>query len=126
MLLSILKWIVIALSLLNAGYMAFDGTKALVTGDYVRPSTGEYAGQIGPWHKLVQKIGINPMSTFMKSIFVLFGVIGLAITIAYACNVSWGWQAMLIFNICCTWNLILGTASSVLQIILLFILRAVR
>ncbi|MFI5205293.1 MAG: hypothetical protein ACHQF2_12415, partial [Flavobacteriales bacterium] len=72
------------------------------------------------------KIGIDPMSTFMKSVFVLFGLVGLFITIAFAYNVEWGWKAMLVFNICCTWNLIFGTASSVLQIILLMVLRVVK
>jgi len=46
--------------------MAFDGTRALIVGDYIRPQTGEYAGQLGPWAKLVRKIGIAPESTFMK------------------------------------------------------------
>jgi len=114
------------MSLLNAGYMTFDGTKAILTGDYIRPKTGEYAGQLGPWTKLVQKIGINPMSTFMKCIFVFFGIAGLILTTCFALNVEWAWKAMLIFNICCLWNLFFGTASSLLQIILLVIIRLVR
>ena len=106
--------------------MTFDGTKALVTGDYVRPASGEYKGQLGPWSKLVTKIGIDPMSTFMKSVFVFFGLVGLCITLAFAYNVEWGWKAMLVFNLCCVWNLIFGTASSVLQIILLIALRMIK
>ncbi|HYG53407.1 MAG TPA: hypothetical protein VD905_21065, partial [Flavobacteriales bacterium] len=126
MLPAILKYIIIFLSLLNAGYMAFDGTRALVTGDYIRPKSGEYAGQLGPWTKLVTKIGIDPMSTFMKGIFVLFGLAGLFITSCFALNYEWSWKAMLIFNICCVWNLFFGTVSSILQIILLLILRFIK
>jgi len=106
--------------------MAFDGTKALVTGDYIRPKSGEYAGQLGPWTKLVEKIGIDPMSILMKSIFLLFGVAGLIITIGFATNADWGWKAMLIFNICCVWNLFLGTTSSMFQVILLLLLRMLK
>jgi hypothetical protein len=122
----VIKWAVVVLSLLNSGYMAFDGTRALVTGDYIRPKTGEYAGQLGPWSTLVKKVGINPMSVFMKSVFVAFGIIGLCITVAFALNISWSYRAMLVFNICSAWNLMFGTVSSVLQIILLLILRAIR
>jgi hypothetical protein len=78
----LLKYLILFLAFLNAGYMAFDGTKALVTGDYIRPKTGEYAGQLGPWTKLVTKIGIDPMSTLMKSIFLVFGIAGLIINTA--------------------------------------------
>ena len=33
-------WLVMALVLLNGGWMAFDGGRALVVGDYVTPKTG--------------------------------------------------------------------------------------
>ncbi len=123
---TILKWIITILAFVNAGYMTYDGAKALITGDYIRPKTGEYAGQLGPWTKLVEKIGIDPMSIFMKSIFVFYGIAGLIITIAFAFNVPWSWKAMLIYNICSGWQLFFGTANSVLQIILLLILRVVK
>ena len=126
MLPTILKIIIIVLGLLNAGYMTLDGTRALIKGDYIRPASGEYAGQLGPWSKLVEKIGIDPMSTTMKTIFVLFGLTGLIITIAFALGKPWAWKAMLIFNICTLWNLFMGTFSSILQLILLVVLRILR
>lgn len=122
----IIKWIIVFFSVLNTGYMLFDGMKALVTGDYIRSKNGEYAGQLGPWTKLVEKIGIDPMSAFMKSVFVLFGVVGLIITVGFAAEAEWGWKAMLIFNICCLWNLFLGTASSMFQVILLLMFRMLK
>ncbi|MFZ5553106.1 MAG: hypothetical protein ACOZCO_08335 [Bacteroidota bacterium] len=126
MALAVIKWIIVVLSLLNAGYMAVDGTKALTTGDYFRPSSGEYAGQLGPWTKLVEKIGIDPMSALMKSIFLVFGLAGLFITVAFAMNVSWSFKALLLFNIFCLWNLFFGTASCALQMILLLVYRWMR
>lgn len=125
MLATILKWLVVVLAFINTGYMTFDGTKAIITGDYIRPKTGEYAGQLGPWSKLAEKIGINPMSTLMKSIFILYGIVGLILTICLALDITWAWKAMMIYNICSIWNLFFGTASCILQIILLIIIRLV-
>lgn len=122
----ILKWLIIVLAVFNYGYMTYDGTRAMIKGDYLRPKTGEYAGQLGPWNVLVKKIGIDPMSALMKLIFIFFGITGLIITVCFALNVSWAWKAMLIFNICSAWNLFFGTASSILQIILLVMLRTIR
>jgi hypothetical protein len=123
---SIIKGILVLLSFLNASYMLFDGARALVKGDYIRPQSGEYAGQLGPWSKLVPKIGIDPMSGLMKSIFVIFGISGLIVTAGFAFNAEWGWKAMLIYNICCLWNLFFGTASSLLQIVLLIVLKILK
>ncbi len=126
MLAGILKWIIVIMSLLNAGYMTYDGARALMTGDYLRPKSGEYAGQLGPWSRLVEKIGIDPMSPLMKSTFLIFGIAGLFITVAFILNLSWAWNAMLIFNICCLWNLFMGTFSSIMQIVLLITMRFLR
>jgi hypothetical protein len=114
------------LSFVSSAYMTYDGTRALVKGDYIRPETGEYAGQLGPWSKLVEKIGIDPMSVAIKVIFILFGLAGLIITTSFMMNVSWAWKAMIIYNVCCVWNLFFGTASSILQIILLMVMRFVK
>lgn len=59
-------WLIVALALLEASWMAFDGTRALIVGDYVTPKTGAYAGQLGPWANVVQRLGIHPRSTSMK------------------------------------------------------------
>ena len=123
MLATILKWIVILLAVLNSGYMVFDGTRALITGDYIRPKSGEYAGQLGPWTKAVEKVGLDPMSTLMKSVFVIWGLAGLIIAICYALGVSWAWNGMMVFNICSLWYLFMGTGSSILQIILLLVIH---
>ncbi len=68
MLAVILKWTIILLAVLNFGYMLFDGSGALIKGDYIRPTRGEYAGQLGPWSKLVKAIGIKPRIYYHESI----------------------------------------------------------
>lgn len=117
----ILKWIIVLLAAVNFGFMAFDGARALVTGDYIRPKTGSYAGQLGPWSKLVQKLGIDPMSAFMKVVFVLWGITGLILAACFALGKAWSWKWLLIVNICSLWYLFAGTFSSALQIVLLLI-----
>lgn len=123
MLVSILKWVVVVSASINFGFMAFDGTRALVIGDYIRPQSGEYAGQLGPWSKLVSAIGIDPESDLMKTTFVLLGIIGIGLTACFAFNVDWAWQALLVMSIGTLWYLVPGTALSVLQITLLLVIR---
>lgn len=119
----IIKWIIVFLAIMNFGFMAFDGSRALIKGDYIRPQSGQYAGQLGLWSKLVKAIGINPESTTMKSVFLIWGIAGLIITFCYIFNVSWAKNGLIIMNILSLWYLVPGTITSVLQIILLFIRR---
>jgi hypothetical protein len=58
-----LRWAVVVLAVLEAGWMVFDGARALVVGDYVTPSSGEYAGKLGPWAGLASALGVEPRST---------------------------------------------------------------
>ena len=83
------NWIIVILVAFTAGWMLFDGTRALIVGDYVTPQSGEYAGQLGPWSNPVQAIGIEPRSTLMKSIFVLYGLIALAVAVCFAFGLAW-------------------------------------
>jgi hypothetical protein len=119
----IIKWIIIVMGLVNGAYMTFDGAKALITGDYLRPKEGEYAGQLGPWTKIVEPLGIDPMGAFMKSVFLVYGIAWLAVTACFILGFPWSWKAMLVLNILTLWNLFFGTASSAVQIVLLVILR---
>jgi len=122
----IFSWIVIVLALLDGGFMAFDGTRALLVGDYIRPQSGEYAGQLGPWSKLASKIGIDPESTLMKLIFAIYGFAWVVVIACFALKKPWAWNAMLIFAAASIWYLWIGTVSSILQIILLLIIRFMK
>lgn len=120
---TIFSWIVIVLALLDGGFMALDGTRALIVGDYIRPQTGEYAGQLGPWAKLARQVGINPESTLMKMIFALYGFAWIFVIVCFALKRPWAWNAMLIFAAASVWYLWMGTLSSILQIIFLLVIR---
>lgn len=120
---AILKWCIVLLAVLQFGFMAFDGSRALIKGDYIRPKTGEYAGQLGPWSHIVSTIGINPEGNFMKILFVVWGIIGLWFTYRFIRNPQAALMPLLLLDVCSLWYLVMGTASSIIQIVLLIILR---
>ncbi len=114
-----LRWFVLLLAVIEGGWLAFDGGRALVVGDYVTPSTGRFAGQLGPWSKIVSAIGIAPRSTLMKSIHFVLGATWLAVMVFFACRFQWAWWGMLGCAIAALWYLPFGTLLSLTQIILL-------
>jgi hypothetical protein len=114
-------WLVVLLALSEAGYMIVDGLRALMIGDYLTPSSGEYAGQLGPWAHLVAAIGIEPRSALMKSIFVGFGFIWLGVIACFAAQRKWAWRTMLAFAVGSLWYLVVGTLTSMIVVGLLFV-----
>ena len=64
---------VLVLVIIEAGWLAFDGTRALIVGDFITPKSGPYAGQLGPWHHLAQLAGLDPRGTPVKVIFTVYG-----------------------------------------------------
>ena len=123
MLFEIIIWSISILAFINYGFMAYDGSRGLILGDYVRPKKGPYAGQLGPWSNLVQRIGIDPGSTLMKVIFLLWGLAGIGITLAFFLKVEGSWNLQLGLAIATLWYLVPGTILSVLQVVLLLLLR---
>lgn len=111
-----LRWVILALALAEAGWLAFDGARALIAGDYVTPSSGPYAGQLGPWAELVRAIGIDPRSTFMKSVHAGLGVAWLVIAAAFALQRSRAWTGMLVCAVLALWYLPIGTILGIAQI----------
>jgi hypothetical protein len=103
--------------------MAFDGARAFLVGDYVTATSGMYAGQLGPWSKVVRAVGIEPRSYFMKAIFVIYGLAWIFISERFAQGLSWTWLAMFIAAIGTLWYLPFGTVSSLVQITLLILLK---
>jgi hypothetical protein len=123
MLVSFVKSLIILFAGLNYGFMSFDGIRALTLGDYIRPKTGEYAGRLGPWSEVVQAVGVNPESILMKVIFCCYGIIGIVSVIAFMIDKNWAKKVLLIMSFASLWYLVPGTILSVLQIILIPLLR---
>ena len=121
-----MKWIIIILVTLSAGWMLADGLRALTLGNYFTQSSGEYAGQLGPWAILVQAIGIEPRSTFMKIVFVVYGIAALIAVTGFALNQPWGRNSLIAAALLGLWYLPIGTAANIVAIILLFLNRRVN
>lgn len=117
------RWLIVALATLEAGWMIFDGARALVVGDYVTPQSEEYAGQLGPWAALVAAIGIDPRSTAMKLAFVVYGVAWLVVVGAYAMQRPWARTGMIAAAAGSLWYLVVGSIVSALQLALLLVPR---
>ena len=120
-----LRWVVVVLALVESGWLAFDGGRALIVGDYITPGSGPHAGELGPWSKLVSAVGIEPRSTLMKSIHVLLGSVWLVAIAGYVAGLPYAWSAMVGCAALGLWYLPLGTVLGLLQLVLL-LLPAVR
>jgi hypothetical protein len=105
--------------------MVIDGSRALVVGSYITPKSGQHQGRLGPWAGLVRRLGIDPEGKPMKWLFVLYGLAWLAIVVAFLLEAPWAWAAMVIAAAASLWYLMIGTVTSLLVLVLLF-LPAVR
>lgn len=114
-----LGWIVVVLATIEAGWLAFDGAHALITGDYITPSSGAFAGQLGPWAKLVSTLGVDPRSTLMKVAHVLIGAVWLGVIATFIFRTPWSWAGMIACAALGLWYLPVGTLFSMTQIVLL-------
>ena len=114
-----MNWVVVAVLAIVGGFMTFDGIRALTLGDYLTPSKGEYAGQLGPWSRLVEAVGVDPRSTGMKVAFAVIGNIHLlaAVMVVTGVSPSAGWLALLA-AVLGLWYLPFGTVGSVIVLIL--------
>ncbi len=119
-------WVVAALVLVTGGWMLFDGTRALIVGDFVTPSRGEYAGQLGPWSRLVTAVGLDPRSTAVKLVFVAYGLAYLLALAALLLHVAGAWIAVLVLAIAGLWYLPIGTLTNLAVIALLLLTPALR
>ena len=118
-----MKWVIAVLVAFTAGYMLFDGVHALTKGDYITPSEGDHAGQLGPWAGLVESVGIDPHSTLMKTIFVAYGFSALVGVTGYLTHQPWGRSALLLMSVLGLWYMPIGTAINIIVLMLLFLKR---
>jgi hypothetical protein len=115
------RWIILMLALSMGGWMAFDGVRALLVGNYITPKTGARAGQLGPWSHIVSAIGIEPRSSLMKCIFVAYGLAWLAMLASFALGARGAGRAMLVLALASLWYVPLGTVFSIVIILLLLV-----
>jgi hypothetical protein len=118
-----MKWIIVILIILSAGWMFADGLRALVLGDYVTPASGEYAGELGPWATVLKTAGLEPRSTVIKTIFVLYGVTSFIAVTGFATDQPWGRNFLIVMAVLGLWYLPIGTGTNMIALIFLFLFR---
>src|SRR5215216_677070 len=92
--------LILMLTVIEAGWMSLDGVRALIVGSFVTPSSGPYAGQVGPWRVFAIGLGIAPNGRLMHWAFALYGLTWLAVALAFALHRPWAWAAMLMAAVC--------------------------
>lgn len=122
----ILRGAIAVLATVQAGWMVIDGLRALVTGDYTTPSSGAYAGRLGPWADLLEAVGVDPRATPVKVAFVGYGLGWLGVVAAYVRGRSWGPTAMIVAAAGSLWYAVVGTVCSAVQLVLLAVERRTR
>lgn len=106
---------IVIIALLVGGWLAFDGTRALVRGDYVTSASGE----LGPWSRVVAAVGINPRGSGMKWIHVMLGIAWLVSGGLFLSRIPMAWHALVGCSVLTLWYLPLGTLLSVAELVLL-------
>lgn len=112
----VLRVSMVILGLTAGGWMAYDGGRALVIGDYVTPRSGPHAGQLGPWAAVVEAAGIHPRSPLMKSVFVSLGLTWIVASAAFAARRSWGGSLLLWVAVASLWYLPIGTMIALAEV----------
>lgn len=112
------RWIFF-LVLIVASYMIFDGVRAMVVGDYLTPSTGEHAGQLGLWATIVSMVGIEPRSMLMKLTFVAYGILTAAMGVCFFRKLRWARTGLLTMELLGLWYLPFGAIINLVVIVLL-------
>lgn len=114
-------WIASVLSAFIGAWLAFDGGRALTIGDYVTPSSGRFAGQLGPWSKLIKAVGLDPRGTPVKLLHVVVGL-GLVVSaVLLVTHPALGWRCLLVASIAGLWYLPFGTLALGVVIVLLML-----
>jgi hypothetical protein len=98
-------------------FMTFDGSRALILGDYLTPHSGPFAGQLGPWSAVVTAVGIAPRSITMKVIFVVLGIGWLAAATAFQQRQRWSARILATLAVLTLWYVPFGTVMSVLVLV---------
>jgi hypothetical protein len=114
-----LKWIVLALALFQGAWLTFDGSRALIVGDYVTPKSGARAGELGPWSDLVSRVGLAPRSRLIKCVHVFLGLLWLMAFVSAFYDPASSWWILLGSAAATLWYLPIGTVASTIIIVLL-------
>jgi hypothetical protein len=109
------KIVLIVLSVLNGGWMLFDGIHVLLKGKYFGPE------KPGPWSDLVSRVGIDPMR--VGPVFVAIGLLWAVVVLGIVYRQSWTFLLGLIACTASLWYFPIGTILSIAVAVMLIVLR---
>ncbi len=117
---SISRLSILGVALLIGGWLAFDGSRAFIVGDYLTARNGPRAGQLGPWSHVVSALGLQPRSPVVKCLHVCLGLLWLLGLVCFILRPGLGWWMLLISSVGTLWYLPIGTVLSLIELALLF------
>lgn len=100
-------WAYFCLAWLLGGWLAFDGLRQRLTGDFTRLN-----GQLGPWANLVRGLGLEPLS--LGFFFVVLGLTFVASSFGVYLRQRWGLTVGLAVSVIGLFYLGFGTPLAVL------------
>ena len=114
-------WLILALTFVHGGFLAFDGAHALFSGDYLTPDSGPHAGQLGPWSRVPEALGLDPRGGVVVGFFLVTGSAWLITMIAFASGRRGSREAMMFFALITIWYFPFGTILNVIALTLLLL-----
>ncbi|MCA9291118.1 MAG: hypothetical protein KDA25_08315 [Phycisphaerales bacterium] len=118
-----MRWTIIALGLFIGAWLAFDGGRAIIVGDYVTPASGRFAGQLGPWSRLIAAIGLDPRSMPVKALHVVVGAGWIILAVAFMLRRPWASPMLMAWCVATLWYLPWGTLIGLVVLGLLALLH---
>jgi hypothetical protein len=115
------NWLLLAVAVLVGGWLLFDGMRAFIVGDYVTPKSGDYAGKLGPWANLLQRIGIRPRSALAKALHVLAGAAWLLSAAGLWMQAGWWRMGMAAAAVLSLWYLPFGMLGAIIVLAILIL-----
>ena len=107
-------------------WLTFDGAHALITGDFVTPGSGAYAGQLRPWTVIPRAFGLDPRSVGVKLFFLIFGVTYVAALAVFVLRRAGSWLLLVACTAIALLYLPVGTLLSVVALGILATLQPRR
>ena len=121
-----LHWVIVVMALSQAAWMVFDGSWALLYGDYVISASESPGTKAAPWARVLGRAGIAPHSVMIKAGFVAYGLAWLVVLTAFAGGTDWAWTVMLWLALGSLWYLNVGAVTSSLIALCLIALELLR
>ena len=109
-------WLAAGLSVVQGGWMVFDGLRCLILGDYVRVN-----GQLGPWEAPLVARGIDPKS--FAGVFVVAGIVWIACAVGLVVRRRHWWISAIVLSVITLPYCCIGTAVAALTLVCLLLPR---